>query len=304
MHTHNPKTGVFGRLAARTSGVPIVINTVHGLYASADLGAAKRGIVKLAERVSARVSDYELFQSEEDYRWALRTHLVPDRRAGWLGNGVDTSRFDRAAVDPARVAALRASWGIRDDEVVVGTVGRLVAEKGLRELFRAAEVVRREHPGARFVVVGPEDPSKADRLDAAAIEAARAAGHVSLPGEGAGHDMPAVYAAFDLFCLPSYREGVPRSAIEAMSTGLPVVATDIRGCREVVEDGVTGLLIPVRDHGAIARAVTRLLRDAELRREMGRAGRTRAVERFDERQVEDRTLAVYDRLLKAKGLRA
>jgi glycosyltransferase involved in cell wall biosynthesis len=106
-----------------------------------------------------------------------------------------------------------------------------------------------------------------------------------------------------VFCLPSYREGVPRSAIEAMSTGLPVVASDIRGCREVVADGVTGLLIPDRAHAAIARAVARLLADPGLREAMGAAGRARAVERFDEELVIERTLDVYDRLLRAKGLR-
>ncbi|MCA1726346.1 MAG: glycosyltransferase [Actinobacteria bacterium] len=162
-------------------------------------------------------------------------------------------------------------------------------------------------PGARaavlFVAVGPDDPSKADRLDPEALDRARARG-VVLPGEGAAEDMPAIYAAFDVFCLPSYREGVPRSAIEAMASGRPVIATDIRGCREVVADGDTGLLIPTRDHAAIARAVRRLVADAALRDRMGGAGRARAVERFDERQVIERTLDVYDRLLRAKGLRS
>jgi glycosyltransferase involved in cell wall biosynthesis len=302
VHTHNPKTGVFGRLAARAARVPIVVNTVHGLYAAADIGAVKRTVVRTAERVSAKVSDFELFQSEEDHRWAVRTRLVPARRAAWLGNGVDTTRFDPRTVDVARAAELRAAWGATG-RLVVGTVGRLVAEKGYRELFRAAEVVRREHPEAVFVAVGPEDPSKADRLDAATLERLRAKEGIVLAGEGAADDMPAIYQAFDLFCLPSYREGVPRSAIEAMSMGRPVVATNIRGCREVVADGETGLLIPVRDHAALARAVSRLLADPALRERMGSAGRVRAVERFDEELVVQRTLEVYDRLLRAKGLR-
>jgi glycosyltransferase involved in cell wall biosynthesis len=302
VHTHNPKTGVLGRVAARSTRVPVVVNTVHGLYAAADIGAAKRTVVRGAERVSARFSDHELFQSREDFDWALRTKLVPPGRATWLGNGVDTARFDRSAADPTRVAELRATWGA-EGRVVIGTVGRLVAEKGYRELFRAAAVVRRTHPEALFVAVGPEDPSKADRLDPALLERVRAGHDVVLAGEGDGEDMPAVYAAFDVFCLPSYREGVPRSAIEAMSTGLPVVASDIRGCREVVADGVTGLLIPDRAHAAIARAVARLLADPGLREAMGAAGRARAVERFDEELVIERTLDVYDRLLRAKGLR-
>ena len=302
VHTHNPKTSAFGRLAARSARVPVVVNTVHGLYAAADIGRVKRGVVRLTERVTARFSDFELYQSQEDHRWAVRTRLVPERRAGWLGNGVDTRRFDRSAVEPGRVAAVRAAWGVEPGAVVVGTVGRLVREKGYLELFRAAEVVRREHPDAVVVAVGPEDPSKEDRLDEATLERVRAQPGVVLAGEGAGEDMPAIYAAMDVFCLPSYREGVPRSAIEAMSTGLPVVATDIRGCREVVVDGVTGLLVPPRDHWALARAVARLLADRPLAAAMGGAGRARAVERFDEDLVIERTLKVYDRLLRAKGL--
>ena len=302
VHTHNPKTGVFGRIAARAAGVPIVVNTVHGLYAAADIGPVKRGVVRAAERVSARLSDFELFQSAEDHEWAVRTRLVPRRRAGWLGNGVDTARFDPASVDRSRVAELRRAWGA-EGRIVVGTVGRLVAEKGYRELFRAAEVVRRDHPEALFVAVGPEDPSKADRLDEGALDRVRARDGIVLAGEGTAADMPAIHAAFDLFCLPSYREGVPRSAIEAMAMGRAVVATDIRGCREVVADGETGLLIPARDGGALARAVVRLVRDPDLREAMGASGRARAVERFDEELVVRRTLDVYDRLLWAKGLR-
>ena len=127
VHTHNPKTGVLGRLAARAARVPVVVNTGHGLYASADLGPLKRTVVRTAERVSARFSDFELFQSEEDHRWAVRTRLVPEHRSAWLGNGVDTARFDPSNAEVARAAALRGEWGATG-RLVVGTVGRLVAE--------------------------------------------------------------------------------------------------------------------------------------------------------------------------------
>ncbi|HYU56635.1 MAG TPA: glycosyltransferase family 4 protein [Actinomycetota bacterium] len=308
VHTHNPKTGVLGRIAARLAGVPIVVNTVHGSYAPADLGTVKRSLVRLADRVSSRVSDFELFQSAEDHRDAVARGVVPARRAAWLGNGVDTARFGPDAVLMERVSALRSKWERAagpetSRRFVVGMVGRLVREKGYVEFFRAADVVRRARPDALFVAVGMEDPAKTDRLSPEVLARVRAGESVVLAGEAAGADMPAVYRAFDLFALPSYREGVPRSAIEAMASARAVVATDVRGCREVVADGETGLLVPARDHGALARAILRLVEDDVLRTEMEAAGRRRVALRFDEERVIERTLAVYERLLRDRGRR-
>ncbi len=294
VHTHNPKSGVLGRVAARMARVPVVVNTVHGLYANPSLPAVRRGLISAAERAAFRFSDHELFQSREDFERAVGRRLVPRHRATWLGNGVDLARFDPASVDPETVALLRKGWGAGEGSVVVGTVGRLVAEKGYPEFFEAAGRVRSLTPETMFVAVGPEEPAKADRLPAAAMSAAREAG-VVLHGEG--RDMPAIYAAFDLFVLASYREGVPRSAIEAQAMGRAAVVTDIRGCREVVVDGETGVLVPPRDAGALASAVERLAGHGGERERMGRAGRARMLERFDEEQVVARTLEVYRRLL-------
>jgi glycosyltransferase involved in cell wall biosynthesis len=182
---------------------------------------------------------------------------------------------------------------------VVGTVGRLVREKGYREFIQAARSVRVSHPDTVFVAVGPEEPDKSDRLDADDLADARAAGVVL---HGPGVDMPRLHAAFDLFVLASYREGMPRSAIEASAMARPVVATDIRGSREVVEHGVTGTLVPVRNADALAGAVRTLLGDPDARAAMGAAGRRRAEERFDENAVVNRTLRVYERLLRERGI--
>ncbi len=296
VHTHNPKSGVLGRVAARIARVPVVVNTVHGLYANPALPPVRRRLISAAERVAFLFSDHELFQSREDYEWAVRNRVVPAKRATWLGNGVDLTRFDPAAVDRAAVDALRKEWGAEDGTVVVGAVGRLVEEKGYRELFEAARAVGGR---ALFVVVGPEEPSKSDRLDDALVRRARDDGVVF---HGEGTDMPAICAAFDVFVLASHREGVPRSAIEAQAMERPAVATDIRGCREVIDPGMTGLLVPVRDPAALAGAISRLIADTSERQRMGRAGRARMLARFDEEIVVERTLEVYGRLL-ARGRR-
>lgn len=310
VHTHNPKSGVLGRLAARIARVPVIVNTVHGLYANPALPPFKRFVVSQSERWAMRMSHHEFFQSSEDYRLAVRTKMVRASRASILGNGVDLRRFDPGEVDPEAVAELRRSWGVLDatavgDEaaIVVGTVGRLVREKGYLELFAAAREARRRNRRLTFVAVGPEEPTKDDGLSSQDLAQARADG-VVVAGEGRTEDMPATYAAFDIFVLPSYREGMPRSAIEASAMRVPVIATDIRGCREVVDDGVSGTLIPPRNADAITEAVEALAVDPARRQDFGDAGRTRALGLFDEELVIAKVLTVYKALLATHGRRA
>lgn len=293
VHTHNPKPGLYGRLAARAARVPVVVNTVHGLYALPDDRWLKRFAVYRMERLAARCSHAELVQSREDLA-TLRSLGVPAGALRHLGNGVDLARFDPAAVDPHRVEELRSELGARTGEVLVGAVGRLVVEKGYRELFEAAERLAGHQPPVRFVVVGPADPDKADAIDDEAVARAEAAGVVFL---GFRHDMVELYAAMDLFALASYREGFPRAAMEAAAMGVPVVATDIRGCRDVVEDDVNGRLVAVRDASMLAEAVSALARDAEARTRMGRAAVGKARTEFDDRAVVRITLDTYAELL-------
>lgn len=297
VHTHNPKPGVYGRLAARAAGVPVVVNTVHGLYALPEDRLAKRAVVYGLEAVAARCSAAELVQNEEDLPVLRRLGVRPDKLT-LLGNGIDLDRFDRTSARPDRVADVRAALGSGPDDVVVGAIGRLVWEKGYRELLAAAAIVSTRHPQARFVVVGPHDAEKADAISAADVAAAEAAGVRFL---GMRDDVEDLYPAMDLYVLASYREGFPRSAMEAAAMGVPIVATDIRGCRQVVDHGRTGLLVPPRDSGALAEAISSLIGDPARRAAMGEAARKKAAAEFDQRRVIDLSLATYERLLQGRG---
>jgi glycosyltransferase involved in cell wall biosynthesis/ribosomal protein S18 acetylase RimI-like enzyme len=292
VHTHNPKPGVLGRLAARLAGVPLVVNTVHGLYATPEDRLRKRAAVLGLEWLAGRCSDLELYQSEEDLRWARRLRLARKGRSHLLGNGTDTGHFDPARVPAERVAALRHELGLPADALIVGAVGRLVAEKGYRELFAAARAVRQADPRVRFLAVGAPDLEKADAITEA--ELARAAGDVLVTGWR--DDVRDLLAVMDVFVLASWREGMPRSAIEAAAMGKALVLTDIRGCREVARDGREALLVPPRDPDALARAIARLAADSALRRRLGAAARARALERFSEAQVAERVVGHYRRL--------
>lgn len=292
-------------MAARAARVPVVVNTVHGLYATAEDSLRRRTLVYGLERLASTCSDAELVQNPEDLE-TLASLGVPRSKLHLLGNGIDLARFSRrSGADRAR-QRLREEWAIGPDQVVVGVVGRLVWEKGYGEIFAAAGQLRSRVPNARFVIVGPDDPGKADAVPRDAIEDAQRAGIIFL---GHRSDVEDLYAAFDVYVLASYREGFPRSAMEAAAMGLPIVATDIRGCRQVVDDGVTGLLVPPRRASSLASALERLVSDGQLRERMGRAAALKAGREFDQGRVIDLTLRIYERELMQKinrrpGLRA
>jgi len=292
VHTHNPKPGLFGRLAARAVGVPGIVNTVHGLYAAPEDRLARKAVVYGLERVAAACSQVELVQNPDDLATLARLGVPADRLV-LLGNGVDLERFQprRTSGDIARA---RRELGVDPSAVVVGTVGRLVWGKGFRELFAAAARMRALRPEVVFVVVGPIDDAKGDALTEADVAEATALGNVVFTGHR--DDVQDLYPGCDLFVLPSYREGFPRSAMEAAASGLPVIATDIRGCRQVVDHGVNGLLVPLHDVDALTDAVATLAADPARRGTMGARSRTKADAEFDDRQVVRTTLDAYRRL--------
>lgn len=297
VHTHNAKPGVMGRIGARLAQTTAVVNTVHGFDATPDDPAVRRAAFMGAEWVAARFSHLELYQGREDLRRGRRWWVVGRRKGVFLGNGVDLARFDPCAVPPARVAALRSELGLRPDELVVGTVGRLVGEKGYRELFRAARSVRARHPEVRFIAVGDADPAKADTITRGELEAA--AEHVVVTGWR--QDVPELLAAMDVFVLATWREGVPRSAIEAAAMGKPLVLTNIPGCRQVARHGMEALHVRPRDPDGLAAAILRLVEDESLRARMGAAARQRAIRHFDEQAIVATILQEYEELLRRKG---
>lgn len=292
VHTHNPKPGWYGRPAARAARVPVVVNTVHGLYATPEDPWLRRSLVYGLERAAATCSDAELLQSEEDLP-VLRRLRVPADRLQVLGNGVDLARF--GVPTGQERAQARAAFGIADDQVAVGVVGRLVWEKGLREVLDAARTLATTAPSAVVVVAGAPDPEKADGLRADELDDITATTGVRFVGEQ--RDIERFYRALDVFVLASYREGFPRSAMEAAATGVAVVATDIRGCRQAVDHEVSGLLVPPRDAPALADAIASLVNDSERRASLASGALAKAAGDFDQQQVIDRTLATYRRLL-------
>lgn len=278
VHAHMPISGLLARVAARIAGVPRVAYTCHG-YLFNQPGQWPRRAGSLAlEWAGGRLTDIYLTVSTEEAADARRLGI--SRRAVAVGNGRDPAVF---RPDPAARARIRATLGLPDDRVVVAIVSRLVRAKGYPELLAAM----RDVPGAELWVVGERLPS--DRDDLEPLFAASGLGR-RLRRLGYREDIAAVLAAADIFALPSHFEGLPMSIIEAMLVGLPVVASDIRGPREQVVDGTTGLLVPPGQVPPLARALRHLVENPELRVAMGAAGRTRAMTLYDEATVVARTL--------------
>lgn len=290
VHTHNPKPGVLGRVAGRLTRTPLIVNTQHGLYAQPADAWQRRLPVYGVERLASAFGDIELVQNPEDVDTLVETLHVPARKVRLLGNGIDLTRFDPASVPGPEARARRTAWGADDDDIVCCVVGRLVREKGIVEVLEAAHILSRTMPRVKFVIIGPADPDKSDAIDDAMLDRARADGCVLL---GARGDMVECYAASDLFVTASWREGMPRAAMEAAAMGLPIVATDIRGNRHVVADGETGVLVPLRDAAAMSAAISALATDRERRRRYSDAARALAAREFDQRRVIDRTLEAY-----------
>jgi glycosyltransferase involved in cell wall biosynthesis len=284
LHTHTPKAGVLGRVLGRALRVPVVVDTCHGLWTRPDQPRWVRAAVVGVEGLASGFAHAELYQNAED-RETMRRWVRA--RGEVVGNGVDLTRFGRQGRE-----RVRAELGISPDELLVGGVGRMVREKGIEEFVEAAGRLAGQ---ASFVWVGPEDDAKPDALRAAGL-----AGPVRFLG--VRHDMPDVYAALDVFVLPSWREGFSRSGMEAAASGLPMVLTDIRGCREIGADGVHVLLVPPRSPDRLAAAVELLLDDAHLRKSLGSAARSRAQAEFDQRQVARRSLETYVRVARLRGL--
>ena len=301
IHTHTPKAAFLAQLAGKLAGVPIRINTVHGLYYLAFDRGFKRQVFKYLELLACRLATFTLSQSAEDVTMMQSERIVANSRLEWLGNGIDLKHFtpNRFPVDECQ--RVRNEFDIPENAYVIGIIARMVNEKGFHELFQAISKLREQGVNAYLVHIGYVDRSRGDEVtperaeDYGINDACRFLGHRD--------DIPRLMRGMNVFCLPSYREGYPRSVIEASAMGLPSVVTDIRGCREAVIEGVNGLLVPPRTVTPLVAALKRLYDNLTLREQMAKRSIEHAAEHFDEQRVIKHVLGVYDRELCRIGLR-
>ena len=295
VHSHNPKGGLLGPVVAKLSRKPLVLHTVHGFLFNENARGLHRVLAQGAERWTAAWCDHLFFQSEEDYRYACEHNFKPHGQLHLEGNGVDEKYFDPQLYPQAR-AEKRRELGLGESDIVVGMVGRLVAEKGYREFFEMAGRVASRWPEVRFLNVGISEPEQSDAIDPRDLANKNGLKDKCVLLDSRG-DMAELYLAMDVAVLPSHREGIPRAIMEAAAMGLPAVATDIRGTREVVEDSGTGFLFPLRDVDSFVSKIECLLLDADLRKKMGEAARLRVLSKYTETATSKRLDRRYREIL-------
>ena len=305
VHTHTPKAGLLGQLAARLAGVPLIVNTVHGFYFHENMRPMARRFYILMEKVAALCSDRILSQNAEDVETAVREGICSREKITVLGNGIDLARFDSASVPADELARLRSRYDLPAGAPVVGFVGRLAAKrKGFADFLAAAREIAAAQPECRFLIVGEADHGKSDAMQPSAAADFGIAERCIFAGFRPNEELPAFYKLMSVLVLPSTFEGVPRAVMEAAAMGVPAVATDVKGNREAIEVETTGLLVPLGDVPALSAAILRILEDHELAARMSREARRMAAQRFDEQHVFAKVKSEYARLIAQKEIAA
>jgi glycosyltransferase involved in cell wall biosynthesis len=275
--SYTPKPNIYATLAARLYGVP-VINNIAGLGFIFIKGGAKASIVRMLYKVALAGSKRVFFQNREDLNEFVGSGLVkPDTATLLPGSGVDTHKFS-----PRPVAGPRRHFTFL-------LVARMLWDKGVGEYVAAATKLVEKFPDARFFLLGPPDPGNPASIPQATLEKWSRDGNARWLGST--DDVRDAIADADCVVLPSYREGIPRTLLEAASMAKPVITTDATGCREAVVDGLTGYLCKPRDVDDLAATMEKMLRlTPEKRQAMGAAGRERILREFDEKIVIERYL--------------
>ncbi len=289
VHLVTIKPVLYGGIAARAAGVPGVVAAISGLgFVFMNTGVKVALVRMLAVRVYRLAFGKRnlkvIFQNPDDCKTIMKaTNLEASKVVMIRGSGVDLSKFVAEPFLPGTPVVVMAA--------------RLLRDKGVNEFVEAAMLLKQRGLQARFWLVGDPDPGNPTSVDETELRQWRASGAIELLGHR--EDIAQIFAQSHIVVLPSYREGLPKVLLEAAACGRAIVTSDVPGCRDAIEAGVTGILVPPRDALALADAMERLLRDAPLREQMGRAGRNLAEREFSIEMVVETHLAIYRGLLAA-----
>jgi glycosyltransferase involved in cell wall biosynthesis len=288
LHVHGYAAADFGRIAARAAGAALVL---HEHFADPHMPSYQA----LADRLLSSLTDRAIAVSDSTRQFLIRERKVPAAKVRLIWNGAPLDEFAPVPAEEARAA--RRELGLPETGIVVGAIGRLNEQKGHRYLLEAAAQVLAQQAEVSFLVVGDGDLAEPLRRQAQDL---RIADRVVF----AGHrpDVPRLLGAIDVFCISSIYEGTPLTLFEAMAAGKAIVSTAVDGCREVLVDGVTGLLVPPRDPGGLAAALLRAVEDRLLRESLARMAR-RASAQYDIGRTVEEMQSLYEEVLREKGRR-
>jgi len=277
------KPVLYGSMVASLLGVPRVINALAGM---GYLFTAKKNWTRLASKLMIRIysllfnrSEYTLIvQNQDDEKlWRERANIDANNIVLIRGSGVDVNQFQPSA-EPEGIP-------------IVVCATRMLKDKGIEELVAAAKILARKKIQTRIILCGPADDDNPSAITASQLRQWQK--DTPIEWTGMVENMAQRYRDCHIAVLPSYREGLPKSLLEAAASGLPIVATNVPGCREIVENGRNGLLVPAKNPVALAEALGILINHAMLRQKFGRAGRLKAEQEFADKLIHGQTLALY-----------
>jgi glycosyltransferase involved in cell wall biosynthesis len=306
VHHFTIKPVIYGSLAAKMARVPVIINTITGLgYVFTDghkHNTWLRLLCSVLYKLSASVSDYVWFQNKHDRDYFVRNKIVPKKRSSVVfGSGVDIDYFSPDKVNDEKVCALRKELKLTEFSVLVIMVARLLYDKGVHEFIEASKTIAEKMTHVKFLLVGPLAPGNPSMIPLNQINKWCQEGIVRYLGRRS--DIRELIHLADIAVLPSYyKEGIPKSLLEASAMGKPIITTNNVGCQEVVDHGKNGLLIPIRNSAALQEAIKTLVLNKKLREAMGKASSLRAINEFDEKKIIKQTLVGYKKICNRKGI--
>lgn len=279
LHTFTAKPNVYGTIAGRLAKVPRIVNLVEGLgsfYLENDIKSRiVRHLIEVLYRQTFKLADTVMFVNHDDPAYLIDKGVIQPHKVFIInGVGIDTAEWKPLPK--------------RDEWIRVTMIGRALKHKGTLEFIEASRQLSNTYPDVSFQFVGAPDEGNASSISEEFMRA-----QTSIHYLGHQTNIRHILSQSDIFVLPSYREGLPRTTMEAMSMGLPIITTDVVGCRETVENGVNGFIVPPKDSLALAEAIEHLLKDENLRQKMGKESRIKAVREFDIATIVDKHFEVY-----------
>ncbi len=305
VHTHTPKAGLIGMMAARMARVPVKMHTVAGMPLMEATGI-KRKVLNFTEKITYACADKVYPNSFVMRDIILQEQFCPAEKLQVIGNGstngLDLDHFKPEHITGDQRSVLRHQLGISAEDFVFVFVGRLVADKGINELVAAFKQICkftnlqiRSHP--KLLLVGPLE-SELDPLEEATLKEIET--NTNIITVGYQQDVRPYFAISDALAFPSYREGFPNVVMQAGAMGLPSIVTDINGCNEIIVDGENGTIIPPKNTEALQAAMHKMLTDVSWRTELQRNARPMIASRYDQQLVWNEILKEYRRLILSK----
>lgn len=292
LHTFTAKPNIYGTFAAKKARIPIVLNLVEGLGSFYTKNSLKNIIVRnIMERLykkAFQLSDGTVFVNNDDPKYMIKKSIIDPKKVKIIKSvGVDKEKFNIKNFTQSQLNMIKKSNQL-DDKIIVLMVARAIWDKGIQEYYESSKLLKEKYPQVQFILVGGTDEGNLT----CASESFLKSGNVIWLGHR--DDIVELTAISDIYVLPSYREGVPATLMEAASMSKPIITTDTVGCREVVSDGENGFLIPIKNSLKLAQKIEELIQDQKLRETMGKKGREKVIKEFDVNIVVEQYMEYYE----------